>query len=163
MKSIIQQITAAAVAITALVATAPELRATKLTLEGSGYYELGEEVRFYGGRGKKQSGKFKYLGADFYHKAEIGIEEVANNSKFRSGTMSFEFWALDFFGAESGLILMTHKVTPLKARRFYEELDRKGYAIFLDERLYPELSLWEFTIDGWQFRDALSFSKNKLL
>jgi hypothetical protein len=159
MKTIIHRITAATVAIIALAAATPEVQATNLTLEGSGYYELGQKVKFYGGRGKKQSGKFKYLGADNYHKAEIGMDEVVNNSNFRSGTMSFEFWAMDFFGADSGLILMTKKISPLKSRKRYDELDRDGYAIYLNERRYPELSLWEFTIDGWEFRDALSFSK----
>ncbi|NJM38905.1 MAG: hypothetical protein HC845_14140 [Akkermansiaceae bacterium] len=163
MKSIIHQITTVAVAIIIASATALESRATDLFLEGSGYFELDKKVKFFGDRGKKQSGKFKYLGADFYRKAEVGIDEVVNDSKFRSGTMSFEFWAMDFFGAESGIILMTHKVSPLKARRFYDGLDRRGYAIFLDERRYPELSLWEFTIDGWEFRDALSFSRKSRL
>jgi hypothetical protein len=159
MKPIIHRITVAAVAFIALATTAPEVHATNLTLEGSGYYESDRKIKFFGGRGKKQSGKFRYLGADFYRKTEIGMDEVVNSSNFRSGTMSFEFWAMDFFGAESGFILMTHKLSPLNSRRSYDEVDRKGYAVYLDERRYPELSLWEFTIDGWVFRDALSFSR----
>ncbi len=163
MKSIIHQFAAAAVAIISLATTSQSAKATNLTLDGSGYYDLDDTVNYYGGRGKKQSGSYKYLGRDYYHRAEIGMDLLSNNSKFRSGSLSFEFWAMDFFGADSGVVLMTNGLNSLKGRRGYEDLQTDGYAISLDEFRYPEISLWEFTRQGWKFRDALSFSSDDLL
>ena len=163
MKSVINQFAVAALAIVSLTVTTPNAIATDLTLDGSGYYDLSDVVDYYSGRGKKQSGKYKYLGADYYHRAETGMDFLSNNSNSRSGTMSFEFWALDFYGADTGTILMTHRVSPLPGRDGYEDFYKEGYAISLNDYYYPELSLWEFTRKGWKFRDALSFSSDSLL
>jgi hypothetical protein len=163
MKSIIHQITSTAFAFLAIAVSTSEVQATKLTLEGSGYYDLDTEFFFIDGGGASQSGRYRALGSDFYREAAIGMDEVSNNSRSRSGTMSFEFWGLDFFGANSGFVLMTKRIKPLGGRRFYDGIDRSGFAIFLDEFRYPELNLYELTRSGWKFRDSLSFTENSLL
>ncbi|NJM37297.1 MAG: hypothetical protein HC845_05180 [Akkermansiaceae bacterium] len=163
MKSIIHQITSAAFVFLAIAVSTPQVRAADLTLEGSGYYDLDSDFFYVGGRGASQSGRYRNLGRDYYHETAIGMDEVVNNSRSRSGTMSFEFWGLDFFGADSGFVLMTSRVKSLGGGRFYDGIDRVGNSIFLDEYRFPELNLYELTRSGWRYRDSLSFSEDSLL
>ena len=157
MKSIIHKLIAAAVAVSATGFVAPEARAADLRLEGYGYYEVANYVRFYA-KPPKQGGRFnKFRGGDYYHKAEIGMDFLTNYSNSRSGDLSFEFWAMPYFGATKGIILMTEGLSPIRANRSFRNLTGEGYAIDLDRRRFPELNLWEYTRKGWKFRDALSF------
>jgi hypothetical protein len=163
MKSLIQSLTAATVAIVSVVASTPTAKATNLTLDGSGFYELGDTVTYFGGKGPKQSGSYKRLGRDYYHRVTIGMDVIENRSNFRSGSLSFEFWGMDFFGATDGDILMTRGLNSLKGGRFYDGFDTTGWAVSLDDFRFPEISLWEFTRNGYKFRDALSFSNDARL
>ncbi|NJR42656.1 MAG: hypothetical protein HC767_08280 [Akkermansiaceae bacterium] len=140
-----------------------EVRATNLTLEGSGYYDIDRKSFYIGRGGAAQSGRYRSLGSDYYRETAIGMDEISNNSRSRSGTMSFEFWGLDFFGANGGFVLMTSRVKSLKGKRFYDGVDRIGDSVFLDEFRYPELNLYELTRSGWRYRDSLSFSEDSLL
>lgn len=162
MKSIIRNLTAATAALVTLFAAAPESQATKVTLDGAGYYDLGTTIKYYGG-GVKQSGRYGNLGADYYHKATISMKWITNRTSNRSGDLSFEFWGLPYYGATKGIVLMTRSAGPLNGGAYYFEKAWKGYAIFLDEYRYPELNLWEYTRKGWKWRDALSFRQNNLL
>jgi hypothetical protein len=157
MKSIIQKITTCTVALSAGTFTLPEAKAADLRLEGYGYFEVANYVRYYA-KPPSQGGRFnKFRGGDYYHRAEIGMDFLSNRSNSRSGELSFEFWAMPFFGATKGIILMTEGLSPIRANRNYRNLTGEGYAISLDERRFPELNLWEFTRRGWKFRDALTF------
>ncbi len=162
MKAITRNITAAIAAIFTLVATTPDSQATKVTLDGSGYYDLGREVKFYGG-GVKQTGRYRNLGGDYYHKATISMQWITNRSRYVSGDLSFELWAMPFYGATKGIVLMTRSANPIKGGSYYFEKKWRGYAVFLDEYRYPELNLWEYTRKGWKWKDALSFRQNNLL
>jgi hypothetical protein len=162
MKSLTRNITAAAAALITLFASTPESHATKVTLDGSGYYELGTTIKFYGG-GVKQTGRYRNLGADYYHKATISMQWITNRTTKQSGSLSFEFWGMPYYGATKGIVLMTRSADPLRGGSYYFEKKWKGYAIFLDDYRFPELNLWEYTSKGWQWRDALSFRQNSLL
>ncbi len=158
MKSILTKLIAAAVVFSASGFVLPEAKAANLRLEGYGYYEVSNYVKYYA-KPPKQGGRFnKFRGGDYYHKAEIGMDYLVNHSNSRSGDLSFEFWAMPFYGATKGIILMTQGLSPIRANRAYNNLTGKGYAIDLDRRRYPELNIWEFTRQGWKFRDALSFN-----
>lgn len=148
---------AAALAMTAAT-VAPEAKAANVTLDGYGQYFLGNTVKYYGG-GVKQGGRYKNLGADYYTKATIKMDFITNRSNAGSGSLSFEFWAMPYKGATTGIILMTKGLDPLPGRKSYNYVSAKGYAINLDRRRFPELNLWEFTRNGWKFRDVLSFPR----
>ncbi len=157
MKSIIQKLTTCALALTSAPLFLSEAKAADLALEGFGYFEVANYVRYYGNP-PQQSGRFnRFRGGDYYHRAEIGMDFLSNRSNSRSGELSFEFWAMPFFGATKGIILMTEGFNPIRANRGYRNLTSEGYAISLDARRFPELNLWEYTRSGWQFRDALTF------
>ena len=161
MKSITRNLTAAAAALVTFMAS-PAGRATDVTLDGSGSYELSSRIKYYGG-GVKQSGRYGNLGGDYYHKATIRMRWITNHSGNRSGDLSFEFWGMPYYGATKGIVLMTRSLDPLRGGSYYSNKGREGYAIYLDEYRYPELNLWEYTKKGWKWRDALSFKRQNLL
>lgn len=156
MKSIIHRMgTAAAVALAGFIA-APAANATRVTLNGAGEYELGTVERYYS-PGPRQSGRYRTLGSDYYHSAGIGMERIKNSSARRSGDMSFEFWAMRYYDSTTGIVLMTKGVPSLPANTHYSDVWKTGKAVFIDRYRFPELNLWEFTTDGWKFRDYLKF------
>lgn len=156
MKTILHQLTAIALFAAAAL---PEAKATEVTLDGYGSYSLARRLVFRPEPGVKQSGRKPYLGGGYYHKAEIGMDYITNRTTRRSGDLSFELWAMPYYGATSGVVLMTKGLDSLGGGRSYTNGSAEGYAVLLDRRRFPELNLWEFTRKGWKFRDALSFSR----
>ena len=77
--------------------------------------------------------------------------------------MSFELWAMPYYGATSGTILMTKGVSSLWGGYNYADYISTGKAISLNRYRYPELNLFEYAYSGWKWRDALSFSYKNLL
>lgn len=137
-------------------------RAADVTLDGSGYYELGSRASYYR-YGTAQSGRYSNLGAGYYNSSEIGMDEVANHSSARTGSLSFELWALPYYRATRGTVLMTQQLGPLWGGYSYLDVSSFGRALSLNRYLYPELNLYEYTRLGWRWRDALSFSYRELL
>lgn len=162
MKLMTRKFGAAIAAITTLIGITTDGSAAKVTLDGSGYYELGEKIQYFGG-GVKQGGRYGNFGADYYHRANISMQWMTNRSGSRSGNLSFELWAMPYFGATKGIVLMTRPAGPLNGGGFYHEGVWKGHAIFLDEYRFPELNLFEYARKRWQWRDALSFRRDNLL
>ncbi len=162
MKFIIPRLTAAAVAILTTAIIIPEAHATKLRLSGSGYYDLASRESYFRG-GRPQSGRYDNLGEGYYRNAEIGMERVVNRWNSRSGSMSFELWAMPFYGATSGPVLMTYGLDPLKGGFHYSNVVAFGKAVSLNKRRYPEFELYEYTKKGWVWRDLLKFSSKTLL
>lgn len=162
MKSIPHKLAAAAVSLFVIATSIPEAQSAAIRLEGSGYYRL-SKFEVFSENGKAQSGRYRNLGRDYYHNIEYGVDYISNNSGYRSGSLSYEFWALPFYGATSGIVLMTRGLSPLSADRSYVDLYRYGYGISLDEYRYPEQNIWEYTSRGWRFRDSLAFSRKTLL
>jgi hypothetical protein len=164
MKSIIQQSIAFAAVLFTVAGSIPESQAANVRLKGSGYYRLGSEYVFSGRNGKQQSGRYSYLGSDYYHKIEYGIDYVTNTSSYKSGSLSYEFWALPFYGATSGIILMTRGLSPLSSGQRYVNLYKYGWGISLNLYRFPEQNIWEYIgRDAWRFRDSLAFSRKTLL
>lgn len=162
MKSFIRNLTTAAIALFAVSASIPESQAADVRLDGFGFYSVRNKVNFYAG-GAQQSGRYRNLGSDYYHKATIEMDFVTNYSNGRSGNLSFEFWAMPFYGATSGIILMTRGLDPLPGGRSVKGLSREGLAISLGARRFPELNIWEHTRNGWKFRDSLTFTRKAYL
>lgn len=162
MKSTIRTFTAATAAIITLITSLPETKAADVTLDGAGYYNLATRTQFYP-TGAAQSGRFTNLGRDNYHRANMGVDWMSNNSGVSSGSLSFEFWGMPFYGARRGIILMTKSVWALAPYRYHSSLSVSGNAVFLNAYRYPELNLWEYTRKGWKFRDSLTFRRNNLL
>lgn len=163
MKSKIQQLTAAAVTLCTFAASAPKAEAADITLDGYGYYSRSNYERFYGNGGKTQSGRVRYLQSDYYRKTEIGIDFLTNRSNSKSGSLSFEFWALPYYGATRGIVLMSLGTSPLNGGTSKRNFHGDGFAVSLDASKYPELNIWEYTRNGWKFRDALSFTRKARL
>ena len=163
MKSMIQKMTAAAAILCTLSAAVPEAQAADIKLEGYGYYLRSRTERYYGGGGKTQTGRVKYLQSDYYRHTEIGVDFLTNYSTYKSGSLSFEFWAMPYYGATKGIILMTLGSSPLSADSAKKDFHADGYAVSLDAYKYPELNIWEYTSRGWKFRDALSFTRKSRL
>ena len=162
MKSLIKRFVTTALALSATALTIPESRAADVRLEGYGDYLLNENEDFFP-RAPKQSGRYRNLDRDYYHKVNIRMEYISNLSRARSGSLSFELWAMPYYGATSGIVLMTRGIDPLRGDRSYEDVSRTGYAISLGADRFPELSLWEYTRRGWVNRDHLTFEDRDYL
>lgn len=162
MKSLANKIIAAAIALVALVGTAPEAKATSLTLDGTAGYTLGASKSYYSG-GAYQSGRYSNLGAGYYRSGNIRISRITSHSSNRSGSLSFELWAMPYYGATSGSVLMTTGMSPLNGYYYYYNVSKYGSAKFVNKYRYPELNLFEYTSYGWSWRDDFTFSAIKLL
>ena len=162
MNTTMKNLVTAAAAIIAVGSSIPEAQATKVRFKGSADYDLGSRVTYYEG-GRPQSGRYTNLGADYYHTAVIAVDRIVNRGTVRSGSLSFEFWAMPFYGATSGVVLMTSGLDPLKAGFHYTDVISQGKAISLDRRRFPELELFEYTSNGWRSRDFYTFSNKDLI
>ena len=162
MTTTMKNLVTAAAAIIAVASSIPEAQATAVRFKGSAYYNLGSRVNFYAS-GRPQSGRYTNLGADYYHTAEIGVDRIVNRGAVRSGSLSFEFWAMPFYGATSGVVLMTSGLEPLRAGYHFSDVSSVGKAISLDRRRFPEFELFEYTSRGWASRDFFTFSNKDLL
>ena len=162
MKTIANSLIAASSLLIGISGTTPQASAADLTLDGTGYYELGNS-EFFLRRGAGQSGRYSNLGRNFYQDAELGISRITNNSFSRSGSMSFEFWAKPFYSATSGIIMMTRGFNPLSGDFNYPNVQTFGTAISLRQWRFPELNLFERGRRNWEWRDALTFSQSDYL
>lgn len=158
MKSLVQKITAAAIVLTAAATTLTESQAAAIRLDGYGYYANRGKINFYNGGGPKQSGRYSKLGSDYYHKVSYEMDFVTNHSGKQSGSLSYEFWAMKYYQATTGIVLMTRGLQPMKGYQSVESLQRTGLAVSIDRKRFPEINIWEYTRKGWTFRDALSFA-----
>ena len=158
MRSLLQKFTAAAIVLTTAVSTVPESQAAQVQLDGYGYYTNRPKVVYYGKRGPKQSGSYSYLGADYYHKVSYRMDFVTNHSKGKSGSLSYEFWAMPYYQASTGIVLMTRSMKQIGGHRSVSNPSRTGMAVDIDRKRFPEINIWEYTRSGWSFRDALSFA-----
>lgn len=163
MKSLLQKLTAGTALACAFAFAIPEASATDITLDGYGYYSRSNSMRYFGKNGKKQSGRYNYLGADYYRSTRIGMDFLTNRSQNKSGSLSFEFWAMPYYGATTGIVLMTVGTNPMPGGRSKRNFSVQKFGVSLETKRYPELSIWEYTRDGWDFRDALSFSRKSWL
>lgn len=140
----------------------PVGNAADLTIDGYGSYALSKRVDYFI-KGKNQGGRYKNLGSDYYHRASYQMDFITNRSSNSSGSLSYEFWGMPYYGASQGVILMTSGLAPLRGGYSYNKLYVSGYALALDEWRYPDINLWEYTRKGWKFKDSLTFTKKTFL
>ena len=151
----------ALLAAAGIVSFAPShSHAADLALEGTGSYSLGDTYRYYS-KGKKQGGRYRNLGSDYYQSARIIMDRVTNYSGYRSGSLSFELWATDYYDATSGYVIMTAGIDRLKAYKYFKNVKRSGFALYLNDYYYPQLNLFEYA-GSWQWRDVLVFDYDDL-
>jgi hypothetical protein len=86
------------------------------------------------------------------------MDFVTNRSNGKSGSLSFEYWAMPYYGASKGIVLMTDSLKPIKGRDSNMDAQKSGKGVYIDRKRFPEINIWEFTRKGWKFRDALSFA-----
>jgi hypothetical protein len=155
MKTIVSRIAIAAITVAA--STSYSSAIPLVSLDGSGAYSLGNSDFRDSGRGL-QSGRYRNLGRTYYHTASYDMDEINNNTNFRSGSLSFEFWGLSYYKALRGPVLMTYGLDPLGGDSYYQNAFAEGFAVSLNRYRYPQLNLVEYTRRGWKWRDALNFS-----
>lgn len=153
---------AAAAAVFAISAPAPMAKAADITLDGPAFFSLAKKARYFSG-GSSQGGRYENLGRGYYRRANLGIGAVDNYSPYESGDLSFEFWAMPFYGATKGVILMTTDIGWLEGDQSFVDLEMTGSAISLNRKRFPEMNIWEYTYDGWAFRDAFAFARRSRL
>ena len=133
-------------------------KAADLSLRGFGSVN---ESRYegYSYYGATQSGRYRNLGEGYYRRTRISVDGIRNYSYGRSGSLSLELWAMPFYGASSGNVLMTNHAGSVYGRATKWGVARTGNKVSLDEIAFPELNLWEYTRYGWSFRDNILFSR----
>lgn len=158
MKNIITKFTTAAAILFTAASTLPEAQATNVTIDGGGFYSV-RNIEGYHGNGVTQSGRYTNLGSGYYHNTNYGMDFLTNHSSYTSGSMSFEFWAMPYYKATTGIILMTRYVDPLTAYTSNPNISRFGSGVALNANRFPEIDLWELTSSvGWKFRSAFRFT-----
>lgn len=155
MKTIVHKFVALLATVGFVSFVPSQTQAADLALEGTGSYSLGSTYKYYS-KGKSQSGRYRNLGSDYYQTSRIKMDRVSNYSGYRSGAMSFELWATDYYDATSGTVMMTAGLNRLNAYRFYNKVNRSGFALYMDDYYYPQLNLFEY-VSSWAWRDVLVF------
>lgn len=131
-------------------------------LELGGYGAVSESsYERYSYSGASQSGRYRNLGEGYYRRTTISADGIRNYSSWRSGTLSFELWALPYYGATSGSVLMTTNAGTINGRSTKWNMYRTGNKMALDDYAFPELNLWEYSSGGWNYRDNITFSRDR--
>lgn len=148
------------VAMVSMFGGISEVKAADLELRGLG--SVSESPRqAYLRFGAAQDGRYRNLGAGFYRRTTIAVDGIRNYSGFSSGSLSFELWALPYYGATSGSVLMTTNAGTVFGRATRLNVIRTGNKVGYGGFAFPELNLWEFTRSGWGFRDNIAFSRSR--
>lgn len=151
------------VAFVAMVSTFSGVSVVKAAdLDMRGYGSVNESpYEAYSRYGASQSGRYRNLGTGYYRRTTIGVDAIRNYSGFRSGSISFELWAMPYYGATSGTVLMTTNAGDVSGFSTKRNVYRTGNKMSYDGYAFPELNIWEFTRSGWGFRDNITFSLNR--
>ena len=148
------------VAMVSMFGGISEVKAADLELRGLG--SVSESPRqAYLRFGAAQDGRYRNLGAGFYRRTTIAVDGIRNYSGFSSGSLSFELWAMPYYGATSGSVLMTTNAGTVFGRATKLNVIRTGNKVDYGGFAFPELNLWEFTRSGWGFRDNIAFSRSR--
>lgn len=131
-------------------------------LEMRGYGSVSESTyETYSAYGAAQGGRYRNLGAGYYRRTTIGVDGIRNYSSNRSGSISFELWAMPYYGATSGTVLMTTNAGDVYGYSTKWNVYRTGNKLAFDGYAFPELNIWEYTSRGWRFRDYIAFSRSR--
>jgi len=131
-------------------------------LELRGYGSVNESpYQSYLYYGAAQDGRYRNLGAGYYRRTTIAVDGIRNYSNFGSGSLSFELWAMPYYGASSGSVLMTTNAGTVFGLATKLNVIRTGNKVGYGGFAFPELNLWEYTRNGWGFRDNITFSRSR--
>lgn len=131
-------------------------------LELRGYGSVSESpYETYSRYGATQEGRYRNLGAGYYRRTTIGVDGIRNYSSTGSGSVSFELWAMPYYGATSGAVLMTTNAGTVNRLSTKWNVYRTGNKMSYDGYAFPELNIWESTRSGWGFRDNITFSSRR--
>jgi hypothetical protein len=131
-------------------------------LDMRGYGSVNESAyETYSYYGAAQYGRYRNLGEGYYRRTTIGVDAIRNYSGSRSGSVSFELWAMPYYGATSGTVLMTTNAGKVFGFSTKRNVYRTGSKMAYDGYAFPELNIWEFTRRGWGFRDNITFSRKR--
>lgn len=160
MKTVKVRFGVAFVAMVSMFGGASVAKAADLDMRGYGSVNESpyETYSYYGAA---QNGRYRSLGAGYYRRTTIGVDAIRNYSGFRSGSISFELWAMPYYGATSGTVLMTTNAGDVFGFSAKRNVYRTGNKMSYDGYAFPELNIWEYTSRGWGFRDNLTFSRNR--
>jgi hypothetical protein len=160
MKTLKVRFGIALMAMASTFASTSGAKAADLELRG---YASVNESRFesYSGFGAVQNGRYSNLGAGYYRRTTVGVDGIRNYSSFNSGSISMELWAMPYYGATSGTVLMTTNAGTVFRRSTKLNVYRTGNKMAYDGFAFPEVNIWEFTRSGWGFRDNIAFTRNR--
>ena len=135
----------------------PATQATDVNLEGYWRYFL-QGARTYFPYGTSQSGRYSNLGAGYYRYGYISGGRISNRDSYRSGSLSLEFWQLDYYASGSGRIMFTRGFGPLYSNYYYPSVSKSGYFRSPNRWGYGKLVLTEYAGNGrWQAVDRINF------
>lgn len=147
-------------AVVSMFGGIPVAKAADLDMRG--YGSVNESAyETYSYYGASQSGRYRNLGEGYYRRTTIGVDGIRNYSGYRSGSISFELWAMPYYGATSGTVLMTTNAGTVYGFSTKLNVYRTGNKMAYDGYAFPELNIWEYTSRGWRFRDNIAFSRNR--
>jgi len=156
MKALKLQFGIASVAMISMFGGVSVAKASNLRLQG--YASVNESSYERYRNGAWQGGRYRNLGEGYYRRTTIRMKRIRNYSNWRSGSTSFELWAMPYYGANSGTVLMTSNAGRINRHSSKWNVRRTGNKVALDGYAFPELNLWEYTRNGWRFRDNRTFS-----
>ena len=150
----------ALVAMVSMFGGSSVAKAADLALRG--YGSVSESAyEGYSYSGAAQNGRYQNLGAGYYRRTTIGVDGIRNFSNSSSGSISFELWAMPYYGATSGTVLMTTNAGTVSRLSTKWNVYRTGNKLSYDGYAFPELNIWEYTSRGWRFRDNITFSRDR--
>ena len=147
----------AAICLASLIITleAPSAKAAKLKIDG-GFVTLGTDRVI---RLSQESGRYPNLGRNYYRTATIGCTSIRNTStKGSSKQLSLEYWALPFYGAETGTPLMSVLLPAIKSGKKVSNVKKQGMAAYYNAEGYIQLRLYENSGGTWLLRASRSMS-----
>jgi hypothetical protein len=145
-----------------LLTSAVESHATSLSMFGTYSYSYYAPSYYYSF--VSQTGRYSSLGSGYYRSGTIRVGRIQNNNfSGRSGTLSFEFWGMPYYNANSGYTKFTRRLSPLYAGYGYSNVVKSGWMKHYGYTLYPELNLFEYTTSGWLWKRELKFSSSRAL
>jgi hypothetical protein len=131
-----------------------------LKLQGYWSYNI-QAQRTYYSTGPAQSGSKNNLGPGYYRYGYVSGGDIANNrSSGYSGSLSLDFWRLNYYGGTTGTLLFTRGFDRLYAGYKHSSVYKAGYFKSPGTYGYALLQLSEYmgVGYGYQGKDKIAYS-----
>ena len=138
------------------------VHATDVDLEGYWSFNI-KKSRKYSYSGYSMSGSRSRLGRGYYRYGSLSGGSIENNDStaFYSGSLSLEFWRLNYYGGSTGTVLFTRGFDGLDEGYLYSDVYRSGYFRSPGRYGYGDISLAEYDGYDWTESDDIPFAKYK--